>query len=148
MTQKRAVTNNDYQVFINHVYNLYKDYTVNIVTNWRGGAPPAIHLNNLMGDHSTLSLMKYQTYIGQHKSQQKSECSMVIDNWDPDYDVTIFIDDIYDTGESSKECISYLEFNCVDEGTVKEHYIVSRDIAKDAAFYETDGAWLIFPWEL
>ena len=131
--------------FAHQLRQRFEGKRVDIYTNWRGGAPLGIYLNNIMPD-STLSLLKYQTRDG-----EDDNVLCLWDDVDPDRvgDVALFVDDIFATGKSSRECISYIE-GLWDWDSVVPYYLISRDCKQPALLYtdKTDEEqWMIFSWE-
>lgn len=145
MADKRYITTEEYNDFIAALVERYEGYIVNIVTNWRGGLPMAVHLNNVL-KYSTLSLLKYQSRDG----CDSFPWELHMDDFRENADVTLFIDDIYATGKSSQACIQWLRDNQDMNHDIEEMYLVSRDRCVDG-FIQTDKTddeeWMIFPWE-
>ncbi len=136
---KKKIRFGQYVDCVKTIKRKYKGLKVNIITNWRGGAPLAIHLNNIMED-STLTLLKYQTY-----DKTDTAVEFLTDNWKNDYDLTLFVDDIYDTGDSSYQCKLAIKqkfgVNC------EEYYIVSKDETQQSFIYDKTKSWIEFHWE-
>tara|TARA_B110000503_G_scaffold32339_1_gene52552 strand:+ start:1445 stop:1867 length:423 start_codon:yes stop_codon:yes gene_type:complete len=136
---KKVITIEQYIDCVKTIKQKYKGLKVNIITNWRGGAPLAIHLNNIMED-STLTLLKYQTY-----DKSDAAVEFLTDDWEEGYDVTLFVDDIYDTGKSSYQCqLAVKQRYGID---CEEYYIVSKDVTPVSFIYDMTERWIVFPWE-
>lgn len=131
------------------VHSLAKRYSksdanVNIITNHRGGVPMAIHLNNIL-EGSTLSILKYQT----RTEKKDSQVSWLINNCDPK-NINLFMDDIYDTGASSKKCITFLYSQRIFLDIKNIHYLVTKDSKFEACIVlpKENTEWVYFPWEV
>ncbi len=136
-----AVSTLDCKNFVAGLREEFAYRSVNIVTNWRGGAPVAIHLNNVL-PNSTLTLLKYQTY-----TDAPPDVITLYDDWDTRKKVTLFIDDMCETGESSAGCVAWLK-RIKEVTEVDERYIVSKNYAKNASIFVSKAMKVTFPWEV
>lgn len=140
LENKKDVSATAYQGWISYLAKLYSDITVNIITNYRGGVPAGIHLNNVL-PNSTLSILKYQT-----RDDNDESVSWLINNTNH-HAVNVFIDDIWDTGKSSGECLEFLHYERIFVDHKNTHYLVSTSFNQNGYIKNNEPSWWVFPWE-
>lgn len=142
MPKYYEVTDTEYKEFIQFALNVIENYKkeysdIQLVSIYRGSLGMGAHLSNLTG--LPLNIVKFQSYDGNDKYP-----IWLTTNAGPG-SLQILLDDIYDTGETIKKCMSFIE-----EGTGADVLPITM-FGKNSPYpnwrHHDGESWYKFPWE-